>query len=110
MKAIDIALKDLIRSFRSAFALVFMFGLPLLMTGMFYFMFGNTSGGNLQLPRTTVIVANLDEGGPRFQVSEKSFPGGKKTRTLGEMVVSVLESDELADLVQVATAPSAEIA
>ena len=110
MKAVDIALKDLIRSFRSAFALVFMFGLPLLMTGMFYFMFGNTSGGNLQLPRTTVIVANLDEGGPRFQVSEKSFPGGKKTRTLGEMVVNVLESDELADLVQVSTAPSAEIA
>jgi ABC-2 type transport system permease protein len=110
MKAIDIALKDLTRSFRSSFAIVFMFVIPLLMTGMFYFMFGNRTDGGLQLPRTTVIVANLDEGGPRFQVSEKSFPGGKKTRTLGEMVVNVLESDELADLVQVSTAPSAEIA
>jgi ABC-type Na+ efflux pump permease subunit len=110
MKAIDIALKDLTRSFRSAFAIVFMFVIPLLMTGMFYFMFGNSSSGNLQLPKTTVIVANLDEGGPRFQVNEKSFPGGKRTRTLGEMVVNVLESDELADLVHVSTAPSAEMA
>ncbi len=110
MKPIDIALKDLTRSFRSMFAIVFMFGIPLLMTGMFYFMFGNRTDGGLQLPKTTVIVANLDEGGPRFQVSEKSFPGGKKTRTLGEMVVNVLESDELADLVHVSKAPSAEIA
>ncbi len=110
MKAIDIALKDLTRSFRSAFAIVFMFVIPLLMTGMFYFMFGNRTDGGLQLPKTTVIVANLDAGGPRFQVSEKSFPSGKKTRTLGEMVVNVLESEELADLVQVSTAPSAEVA
>ncbi len=41
MKAFDIALKDMTRSFRSAFAVVFMFGVPLLVTGMFYFMFGN---------------------------------------------------------------------
>ncbi|HTP09277.1 MAG TPA: ABC transporter permease [Anaerolineae bacterium] len=107
MKAIDIALKDLTRSFRSAFAIVFMFVIPLLVTGMFYLMFGNSSSGDLQLPKTTVIVANLDEGGPRFEVSEKDFPGGKKTRTLGEMVVNVLESKDLADLVQVSTAPSA---
>ncbi len=110
MKILDIALKDLTRSFRSSFAIVFMFGIPLLMTGMFYFMFGNNSGGDLQLPKTTVIVANLDAGGPRFQVSDKNFPGGKKTRTLGAMVVNVLESDELADLVQVSTTSSAELA
>src|SRR5512136_2354241 len=110
MKAIDIALKDLTRSFRSAFAIVFMFVIPLLVTGMFYFMFGNSANGNLQLPKTTVIVANLDEGGPRFQISEKNFPGGKKTRTLGEMVVNVLQSDELADLLQVSLASSGEAA
>jgi len=110
MKAIDIALKDLTRSFRSAFAVVFMFGVPLLVTGMFYFMFGNTAGGDLHLPQTKVIIANLDEGGPRFQSSEKNFPGGKKARTLGELVVNVLQSDELADLVQVSTASSGEAA
>ena len=37
MKSIHIALKDLTSSFRSAFALIFMFGVPLLVTGMFYF-------------------------------------------------------------------------
>jgi ABC-2 type transport system permease protein len=110
MKIFDIAFKDLTRSFRSAFAIVFMFGIPLLMTGMFYFIFGNSSNGDLQLPKTTVIVANLDEGGPRFQINEKNFPGGKKTRTLGEMVVNVLQSDELADLVQVSTVSSGEAA
>ncbi len=110
MKALDIALKDLTRSFRSAFAIVFMFGIPLLMTGMFYLMFGTSTNGGLQLPKTSVIIANLDEGGPRFQTSEKNFPGGKKTRTLGELVVNVLESDELADLVQVAMASSGEAA
>jgi ABC-type Na+ efflux pump permease subunit len=110
MKAIDIALKDLTRSFRSASAIVFMFGIPLLVTGMFYFMFGNSTSGDLQLPRTKVIIANLDEGGPRFQISEKNFPGGKKTRTLGELVVNVLQSDELADLVQVSMASSSEAA
>ena len=110
MKAVDIALKDLTRSFRSAFAIVFMFGVPLLMTGMFYLIFGNSASGDLQLPRTTVIIANLDEGGFRFQTSEKNFPGGKKARTLGELVVNVLQSDELADLIQVSLVPSAESA
>ncbi len=77
MKAIDIALKDLSRSFRSAFAVIFMFGIPLLVTGMFYFMFGNiASGGDFSLPRTKVVVANLDEGGPKFQVNTKNIPGG----------------------------------
>lgn len=110
MKALDIALKDLIRSFRSAFAIVFMFGVPLLVTGMFYFMFGNSASGDLQLPATKVIIANLDEGGPRLQASAKDIPGGKKARTLGELVVNVLQSDELADLIHVSLAPSAESA
>ena len=46
MKIIDIALKDLTRSMRSTFAILFMFGVPLLVTGMFYFMFGNIFGGD----------------------------------------------------------------
>ena len=43
MKAWDVALKDMTQSFRSMFAVVFMFGIPILVTGMFYFMLG--SGG-----------------------------------------------------------------
>ena len=70
MKIIDIALKDLTRSMRSAFAILFMFGVPLLVTGMFYLMFGNIAGGDegFDLPVTRVIVANLDEGSPDLQL------------------------------------------
>jgi ABC-2 type transport system permease protein len=111
MKILDIAFKDMLRSFRSMFALVFMFGIPLLMTGMFYIMFGNiASGGEFNLPKTRVIIANLDEGGPKFQTSAKNIPGGQQARTMGELVVNVLESKEMADLIEVSLAPSAESA
>jgi ABC-2 type transport system permease protein len=111
MKAFDIALKDLTRSFRSAFAVVFMFGVPLLVTGLFYIMFGNiASEGGFSLPKTKVIIANLDEGGPKFQVNPKNIPGGKKADTMGELVVSILQSDEMADLIEVALTDSAESA
>ena len=106
MKAIDIALKDMLRSFRSFFAIVFMFVVPLLVTGMFYFMFGNLAdNGGFSLPRTKVIVANMDAGGPKFQVNPKNIPGGKQADTMGDLVVNILQSDDLADLIEVSFAP-----
>jgi ABC-type Na+ efflux pump permease subunit len=111
MKAFDIALKDMTRSFRSAFAVIFMFVVPLLVTGMFYFMFGNiASEGGFTLPKTKVVIANLDEGGPKFQVNPKNIPGGKKADTMGDLIVSILQSEDLADLIEVTFAPSAEAA
>ena len=111
MKALDIAFKDMLRSFRSLFAVMFMFVIPLLVTGMFYFMFGNIAeNGDFSLPRTRVIIANMDAGGPKFQVNPKNIPGGKKADTMGELVVSIMESDEMADLVEVSLAPSPEAA
>lgn len=111
MKAFDIALKDMTRSFRSAFAVVFMFVVPLLVTGMFYFMFGNiASDGEFSLPKTRVVIANLDEGGPKFQVNPKNIPGGKKADTMGDLIVSILQSEEMADLIEVTLVPSAESA
>jgi ABC-2 type transport system permease protein len=111
MKAFDIALKDMTRSFRSAFAVIFMFVVPLLVTGMFYFMFGNIANdGEFSLPKTKVVIANLDEGGPKFQVNPKNIPGGKKADTMGDLIVSILQSDEMADLIEVTFAPSAEAA
>jgi ABC-2 type transport system permease protein len=102
MKAFDIAFKDMARSFRSAFAIIFMFGVPLLVTVMFYFMFGNTAqNGGFDLPKTKVIIANMDEGGPKFQVNPKNIPGGKKAKTVGDLVVNILQSDEIADLIEV---------
>src|SRR3990172_11315388 len=100
MKVFDIALKDMTRSFRSAFAVIFMFVVPLLVTGMFYFMFGNiASDGEFNLPKTKIVIANLDEGGPKFQVNPKNIPGGKKAETTGDLIVSILQSEEMADLI-----------
>ena len=111
MKAIDIALKDLQRSFRSAFAVIFMFGVPLLVTGMFYFMFGNIAqSGGFDLPKTKVIIANVDAGGPKFQVNPKNIPGGRKAETMGDLIVGILESDDLADLIEITEAESPEAA
>ena len=111
MKIIDIALKDMTRSFRSFFAIVFMFVVPLLVTGMFYFMFGNiASDGGFNLPKTQVIIANLDEGGPKFQVNPKNSPGGREADTMGDLIVNILESDEIAELIEVSFAPDATAA
>ena len=40
MRVFDVALKDLLRSLRSAFLLVMMFVAPLLLTALIYFAFG----------------------------------------------------------------------
>jgi len=111
MKVFDIAIKDLTRSFRSAFAVIFMFGVPLLVTGMFYFMFGNMAeNGGFDLPRTKVIVANMDEGGPKFQVNPKNIPGGRQADTMGDLIVSILESDDLAGLIEITPASDPQAA
>jgi ABC-2 type transport system permease protein len=111
MKALDIALKDLTRSFRSAFAVIFMFGVPLLMTGMFYFMFGNMAeSGGFNLPRTKVVIANMDRGGPKFQVNPKNIPGGRKAKTMGDLIVNILQSDEMTDLIELSFATDAQAA
>jgi ABC-type Na+ efflux pump permease subunit len=102
LKALDIAFKDITRSFRSTSAVVFMFVLPLMVTGLFYLMLGSSAReGEFDLPRTKVVVANLDEGGPKMQAGSENVPGGVKAKTLGELVVNVLQSDDLADLIDV---------
>ncbi len=111
MKAFDIAFKDMTRSFRSMFAVIFMFVVPLLVTGMFYFMFGNIAeNGGFSLPKTKVIIANMDEGGPKFQVNPKNIPGGREADTMGDLIVSILQSDEMADLIEISFAPDPQTA
>ena len=112
MKIFDIALKDMTRSFRSLFALMFMFGVPLLMAGMFYFMFGNQAKGDtaFTFPVTKVVVANLDTGGPGFDAAKAQFPGGSQANSMGEMIVSTLQGENFANLMEVTTLESAEAA
>ena len=59
MKALMIAIKDMWRAFRSFFALAFMFGVPILLTLIFSFLFGGTLGGDadtFSLPKTRVVI------------------------------------------------------
>jgi len=102
VKAVDIALKDLKSALRSASALVFMFGMPLLVTGMFYLMFGNLAAqGGFNLPRTTVAIANLDQNAPTLPGSSRNIPGGVRAKTLSGLVVEVLQSADLRELLDV---------
>lgn len=98
MKSLTIALKDLLQGSRSAFSLVFMFLLPLLITGMFYVMLGGAgSEDGFSMPAVKVVVANLDTGDPR-------------TGSLGQTLADALQSPDLVELVTISTAGSAEAA
>lgn len=106
MKILDIAIKDVVHGLRSSAFLVFTLFIPLLITGLFYFMFGRISEENdFSLPTTKIIVANLDKGGPKFQVSTNSIPGGKRADTMGELIVNILSDEDMADLLDVTLAP-----
>lgn len=60
MKILDIAFKDLTRSFRSMFAIGMMIVAPLMITGLIYFAFGGASNGMSDLPAVKVGIVNLD--------------------------------------------------
>lgn len=111
MKALDIALKDLKSAFRSALGLVFMFGVPVLITTLFWFMFGRIADdGEFNLPPTSVVVVNQDIEAPRLQTGAGNIPGGIEADTLSELVVEVLKSEDLAELLMVSTAPDIQTA
>ena len=60
MKILDIAFKDLTRSFRSVFAIGMMVIAPLMLTGLIYFAFGGGSGDSPSMPAIKVGFVNLD--------------------------------------------------
>jgi len=92
MKVFDIALKDLLRSLRNTFFLAFGLGFPLLMAGIFHFAFGGL-GDDGGVPQVRVQFASLDETGPEYG----NF-------SAGEMLFQLLDSEELAALLQVTPA------
>ena len=113
MKILDIALKDMTRSFRSMFALMFMFGVPLLMATMFYFMFNGraTDDNSFSLPATKVVVANLDQGGAApLQLPPNLQDLGGEQEGGGDIIVSILQQESFADLMQVSLTDSAQAA
>ena len=96
MNILDVALKDLKRVFRSVFALVMMFGAPLLIAGLLYFAFGGlASGGNsFNLTPTRVVIANLDQTSPLAS----SFKAG-------DMLIRFLQNKDLASILELTMAP-----
>ena len=107
MKSITIALKDLGRAFRSMFALAFMFGVPILMTFLFAFLFGgfSSSDSEFTIPKTTVQLVNLDLGSelvPAFEFDNQT------TSSLGEMLVSLLQEDNFSELMSITLADETE--
>ena len=112
-KILDITLKDLTRSMRSTFAILFMFGVPLLVTGMFYLMFGNIANNEsgFSLPAIHVAVANLDEGSPELQLgaSQLDIPGDQPVDNLGQILLLILKNESLSDLFTVSSMTDASL-
>ncbi len=103
-KSIDIALKDMTQSFRSLFAIMFMFVIPILMTGMFSLMFGGSGDDEegFVLPRTTVVLVNLDEGSfPGVLSQAAQNPAFEGYSSIGDMLTMALSSKDLDGLMQV---------
>lgn len=91
MKAVDIALKDLLRSFRSLFAVGMMLVAPMLITGLIHFAFSGTGGeGSVELPPLRVLLVNHD------------------SLKMGKMLQDYLEDPEMPEWLQVEGSSEAE--
>ncbi len=64
MEVLYIALKDTYQSFKSMFMIAFAFGIPLLLGGFYFLVFGNVSDGknDFTFPETRIAIVNFDEG------------------------------------------------
>jgi ABC-2 type transport system permease protein len=85
-----------------------MFGVPILMTAMFAFLFGGIGGDETEfnLPRTDVVVVNQDEGSPLVPTFEHD--GNNSFSTMGEMLVDTLQQETFEDLMTLTTANEAD--
>ncbi len=89
MKILDVAAKDLVRSFRSSFLLGMMFVVPLLLTALIYFAFGNlvhAQGRTISIPATRALVVNLDQADPQIGVE------------VGKQLLQFLQNEELSSI------------
>jgi len=85
MKVLDIALKDLVRSFRSLFAVGMMVVAPLLLTGLIYFAFGGMGGKQPDMLAIRVGLVNLDA------------PPADAPFNLGQNIVEMFTDESVAD-------------
>jgi ABC-2 type transport system permease protein len=96
MKILDIAFKDLTRSFRSAFAIGMMVIAPLMLTGLIYFAFGGMSSGDVSMTAIQVGVVNADEL-PANTVLDAPIGDNIRSMFFDESVESWIEASDYAD-------------
>ena len=96
MKILDIALKDLIRSFRSAFAIGMMVVAPLLLTGLIFFAFGSMSSGDVSMTAIKVGVVNADQL-PADSLLDAPIGDNIRSMFFDESVRSWIEASDYAD-------------
>ncbi|MGZ9225226.1 MAG: ABC transporter permease [Anaerolineales bacterium] len=96
MKILDIAFKDLTRSFRSAFAIGMMVVAPLMLTGLIYFAFGGMSSGDVSMTAIKVGVVNADQL-PADTVLEAPIGEDIRSMFFDDSVKSWIEASDYAD-------------
>ncbi len=96
MKILSIALNDLTRSFRSAFAIGMMVVAPLLLTGLIYFAFGSMSGGDVAMTAIRVGVVNADQL-PADSVLDAPIGDNTRTMFFDESVESWITASDYPD-------------
>jgi len=103
MKILDIAFKDMTRSFRSVFAIGMMVVAPLMLTGLIYFAFGGASKGTPSMPAVKVGFVNLDALPADTQLS---VPLGENIRSMffDESVKSWITASDYSSEASVRTA------
>lgn len=103
MKAIDIAVKELVSGFRSAFSIIFMFVIPVLVTGIFYVMFGGSGESGFEVPVTKVVVVNQDAGGAGFDAIAATLPHGDELNSFGDLLIHTLEDAGLEQVIDLSS-------
>jgi ABC-2 type transport system permease protein len=108
MKLFDMAWKDMRQSFRSLTGIMFMFVVPILVTALFWFLFGGSGDENsFSLPQTTVVLVNLDQGqlptNPAVGTSLSNIEAFDLSQisSMGELLQQILQGEAFSDLLAV---------
>ena len=120
MKMFAILRKDLTQSFRSFFALFFMFAVPMLTTVLFYVIFGGFGGDDeaFDLPRTRTVIVNLDQGevfSGDAELDTAELPQNfavdfTGVGSMGDLMTSILLSESFSDLLIVTLETDIDVA
>jgi ABC-2 type transport system permease protein len=68
---------------------------------------GSSDDGGFNLPKTTIVIANLDLGSPDIAQGMATMTQGLSNGSLGELVVQILQGVDFASLLEVRLAPDA---